>query len=205
MLDLYHWEPNTFCLKPMVALHEKGLDFNSHYQDWLAFEQLKSGPKLNVEGVHNFEIEGPILVNGEAGDLGILLHDGISGRRVPEGAAALSRRPPPADGAPARFGRYLGERTGPAVATLGLPQISRAGTQETPPQRSRRNGRAPCRPRSASSAGWRRSRMPTTRTRSRSPKPMAGWPSSGWKRRFNSRNGSCRTVIPPSISRPSPS
>jgi GST-like protein len=118
MLDLYHWEPNTFSLKPLIALHEKGLDFNSHYQDWLAFEQLESGPKLNVEAENNFDIEGPILVNSkkvisESFFMMEYLEDEFpkTPRLFPESAAGKWRV--------RAFGRYLGERTGPAVATLG--------------------------------------------------------------------------------------
>jgi GSH-dependent disulfide-bond oxidoreductase len=41
MLELYHWEPNGSGLKTLVCLHEKGLDFVSHYVDLLAFEQYR--------------------------------------------------------------------------------------------------------------------------------------------------------------------
>ncbi|HKJ74703.1 MAG TPA: glutathione S-transferase family protein [Alphaproteobacteria bacterium] len=118
MLDLYHWEPNTFSLKPLIALHEKGLDFTSHYQDWLTFEQLKDEPALNVEATHNFDIEGPILVNGdtvisESFFMLEYLDDAFpeTPRLLPDSAAGKWRV--------RAFGRYLGERTGPAVSTLG--------------------------------------------------------------------------------------
>jgi GSH-dependent disulfide-bond oxidoreductase len=118
MLDLYHWEPNTYSLKPLIALHEKGLDFTSHYQDWLAFEQLKSGPMLNVEAENNFDIEGPILVNGktvisESFFMMEYLEDAFpdTPHLFPETPAGKWRA--------RAFGRYLGERTGPAVSTLG--------------------------------------------------------------------------------------
>ena len=41
MLELYHWEPNGNSLKVMIALHEAGLEFGSHYVDILAFEQFR--------------------------------------------------------------------------------------------------------------------------------------------------------------------
>ena len=118
MLDLYHWEPNTFCLKPMVALHEKGLDFNSHYQDWLAFEQLKSDPTLNIEAVNNFDIEGPILVNGSAVISESFFMMEYLDDEFPK-APRLFPETPAGKWRARAFGRYLGERTGPAVATLG--------------------------------------------------------------------------------------
>src|ERR1700734_2566703 len=53
MLELYHWEPNGSWLKPLVALHEKRLEFRSHYMDVLSFEQyrpefLRPSPETQV-------------------------------------------------------------------------------------------------------------------------------------------------------------
>ena len=39
MLTLYHWEPNANSGKPMLALLEKGVKFESHYLDLLNFDQ----------------------------------------------------------------------------------------------------------------------------------------------------------------------
>jgi glutathione S-transferase/GST-like protein len=39
MLTLYHWEPNANSGKPMLALAEKGVDYQSHYLDLLKFDQ----------------------------------------------------------------------------------------------------------------------------------------------------------------------
>ena len=36
---LYHWEPNANSGKPMLALAEKGVDFESHYIELLKFDQ----------------------------------------------------------------------------------------------------------------------------------------------------------------------
>lgn len=40
-VTLYHWEPNANSGKPMLALVEKGVAFNSHYIDMLQFDQHK--------------------------------------------------------------------------------------------------------------------------------------------------------------------
>lgn len=40
-VTLYHWEPNANSGKPMLALMEKGVVFNSHYLDLLNFDQHK--------------------------------------------------------------------------------------------------------------------------------------------------------------------
>jgi GST-like protein len=62
MLELYHWEPNGACARVMIALKEKGLDFQSRYVDVLAFEQhAPDFLKLNESG------QTPVLVrDGEA-------------------------------------------------------------------------------------------------------------------------------------------
>ena len=39
MVRLYHWEPNANSGKPMLALAEKGVKFESHYLDLLKFDQ----------------------------------------------------------------------------------------------------------------------------------------------------------------------
>jgi len=39
MLTLYHWEPNANSGKPMLALAEKGVPYQSHYLDLLKFDQ----------------------------------------------------------------------------------------------------------------------------------------------------------------------
>jgi len=46
MLTLYHWEPNANSGKPMLALAEKGVAYESHYLDLLKFDQ--HSPKQNI-------------------------------------------------------------------------------------------------------------------------------------------------------------
>ena len=38
---LYHWEPNANSGKPIIALIEKGVEFESRYTDLLGFDQHK--------------------------------------------------------------------------------------------------------------------------------------------------------------------
>ncbi|MGN6454352.1 MAG: glutathione S-transferase family protein [Steroidobacteraceae bacterium] len=59
-VTLYHWEPNANSGKPMLALMEKGVAFNSHYLDLLKFDQHQ--PEylaLNPQGTI------PAMVHGE--------------------------------------------------------------------------------------------------------------------------------------------
>jgi glutathione S-transferase/GST-like protein len=60
MLELYHWEPNANSGKPMLALAEKGVAYESRYRDLLRLEQ------------HSPEY---LLINPE-GTLPALVHDG---------------------------------------------------------------------------------------------------------------------------------
>ena len=62
MLQLYHWEPNGAGARVLIAIAEKGLEFQSRYVDVLAFEQHQPEfLKLNASG------ETPVLVSeGEA-------------------------------------------------------------------------------------------------------------------------------------------
>jgi GSH-dependent disulfide-bond oxidoreductase len=118
MLELYHWEPNGSWLKPLIALHEKGLTFRGRYVDVLSFEQhrpgfLEAGPeaRLNLEG------EGPIL-----------LHDG---RQITESLfiieyledafpdTALRPREPLAHARILGWARFINEVFMPGVNTLG--------------------------------------------------------------------------------------
>jgi glutathione S-transferase/GST-like protein len=51
MLTLYHWEPNANSGKPMLALAEKGVDYQSHYLDLLKFDQHQPEYlKINPDG-----------------------------------------------------------------------------------------------------------------------------------------------------------
>ena len=59
-VTLYHWEPNANSGKPMLALMEKGVAFNSHYLDLLNFDQHR--PEylaINPQGTI------PAMVHGE--------------------------------------------------------------------------------------------------------------------------------------------
>ena len=66
MLELYHWEPNIFFLKPMVALAEKGIEYTGHYFDPTNFEQFRPDFPANRESRLQLEREGPVLVHDGA-------------------------------------------------------------------------------------------------------------------------------------------
>ncbi|HEY4113983.1 MAG TPA: glutathione S-transferase family protein [Rhizomicrobium sp.] len=62
MIELYHWEPNMFSLKPLIVLHEKGIPFTSRYTDFGALEPLPDDMAGGMEVAHNPELDGPVLV-----------------------------------------------------------------------------------------------------------------------------------------------
>ena len=60
MLRLYHWEPNANSGKPMLALGEKGVEYESHYLDLLKFDQHQPEYlKINPDGTI------PAMVHGD--------------------------------------------------------------------------------------------------------------------------------------------
>src|SRR4249919_2612037 len=63
MLELYHGEPNTFSLKPLIVLHEKGLEYTSHYMAPADFDVVPTPLRATMEVQHNPEGDGPILVH----------------------------------------------------------------------------------------------------------------------------------------------
>jgi glutathione S-transferase len=63
MLELYHSEPNTFYLKPLIALHEKKASFQSRWFDSDKLEQFSLGFSGDVEAHLHLEREGPLLLH----------------------------------------------------------------------------------------------------------------------------------------------
>jgi len=61
MLELYTSEPNTFFLKPLIALHEKRATFTSHWLDTDALEHFAIAKSGDVEARLHLEREGPLL------------------------------------------------------------------------------------------------------------------------------------------------
>ena len=64
-LELFHWEPNTYFLKPLIALEEKGARFTSRWFDPTQFGQFAADFPRNTESTLQLEREGPLLVHGD--------------------------------------------------------------------------------------------------------------------------------------------
>jgi Glutathione S-transferase, N-terminal domain len=63
VLELYTSEPNTFFLKPLVALAEKKAAFTERYFDAGAFQQFDASFPSDLESSLQLEREGPLLVH----------------------------------------------------------------------------------------------------------------------------------------------
>jgi len=64
MLELYHFEPNGYFLKPLIALEEARVPFTSRYFDPTSFEQYSPRFPQSTESSLQLEREGPVLVDG---------------------------------------------------------------------------------------------------------------------------------------------
>ncbi len=63
MLELYHWEPNTYFLKPLIALGEKQVTFTSRWFDPTELEQFAPTFPRDVSSELQLEREGPLLAH----------------------------------------------------------------------------------------------------------------------------------------------
>jgi GSH-dependent disulfide-bond oxidoreductase len=117
MLDLYHWEPNTFTLKVLIALNEKNLPFTGNYVDMLNFEHTGLPFARTTEVAHNPELDGPVLVSD-----GVAMTESFFvALFADESSAENPLRPGCAYGRweVLAWARFLNEVLAPAVSTLG--------------------------------------------------------------------------------------
>ncbi len=117
MIELYHSEPNSFYLKPLVALKEKNAEFKSHYFDPTKFEQLAPDFPHNVESDLQLEREGPLLIDGGeiiSSSFFMLeyIAEALPGTDLYPGDGYTKYRAQ-------AWGQFLGLALGPAVAALG--------------------------------------------------------------------------------------
>jgi glutathione S-transferase len=117
MIELYHGEPNTFSLKPLIVLHEKGLPFTGHYVDFPALAQLDLPVNDAVEVEHNPEGEGPVLVDKnvpmtESFFISLYLDEAYPAKPLRRSQAHARWRV-------LMWARFINEVVAPAVCTLG--------------------------------------------------------------------------------------
>ena len=110
--ELWHWEPNANSGKPIIALLEKGVEFESRYTDLLEFDQHKPAYlAINPDGTI------PTLVHGDA----VLTESTEMGEYIDaefEGAPLRPERP--VDRWRMRWwGKYLDGYFGPSLSMIG--------------------------------------------------------------------------------------
>jgi len=117
MLELYHGEPNAFSLKPLIVLHEKGLDYTSHYAGPTDFEAVPAAIRGAMEVQYNPEGDGPILLDHgttmtESFFASLYLDEAFP--QVPLRASDAANR-----WRVLMWARFVNEVLAPAVVTLG--------------------------------------------------------------------------------------
>jgi glutathione S-transferase len=117
MLELYHGEPNTFSLKPLIVLHEKGLDHTGHYIAPADFDAVPAPIRDAMEVRYNPEGDGPILVDRgtamtESFFISLYLDEAFP--QVPLRAPDAANR-----WRVLMWGRFVNEVLAPSVVTLG--------------------------------------------------------------------------------------
>lgn len=112
MLTLYHWEPNANSGKPMLALYEKGVGFESRYVDMLSFEQHRPEYlRINPQGTL------PTLVHGEL----VFTESTAIMEYIDEAFEGPPLRPshPRERWLMRWWGRFLDQFVGPSISMLG--------------------------------------------------------------------------------------
>jgi glutathione S-transferase len=117
MLELYTSEPNTFFLKPLIALAEKQVTFTTRYFDATSLEQFADGFPTDLESGLQLEREGPLLVH----DGTLISSSFFMLEYISEGLPGMSLIPAAAyDAYRARtWGQFLGANLGSSVPVLG--------------------------------------------------------------------------------------
>jgi GSH-dependent disulfide-bond oxidoreductase len=117
VLELYTSEPNTFFLKPLIALAEKRAVFTTRYFDAAGLEQFAGDFPADLESGLQLDREGPLLVH----DGTIVSSSFFMLEYISDALPGPSLIPADAyDAYRARaWGQYLGANLGSAVPVLG--------------------------------------------------------------------------------------
>lgn len=130
--ELYHWEPNANSGKPIIALIEKGVDFESRYTDLLAFDQHKAEYlKINPNGTI------PVLVHGDV----VLAESTEMGEYIDAVFPGPPLRPQkPEDRWRMRWwGKFLDGYFGPSLSMIGWSIFVGPAVRDKDPEELKRN------------------------------------------------------------------
>lgn len=129
---LWHWEPNANSGKPIIALMEKGVEFESRYTDMLEFDQHKPAYlEMNPNGTI------PTLAHGDA----VLTESTEMGEYID----AVFGGPPLRPASPVGrwrmrwWGRFLDGYFGPSLSMIGWSVFVGPAVREKDPEVLRQN------------------------------------------------------------------
>jgi glutathione S-transferase/GST-like protein len=130
--ELYHWEPNANSGKPIIALIEKGVEFESRYTDLLAFDQHKPEYlKINPNGTIPVFVHGDVTL-AESTEMGEYIDAAFPGPPL--------RPDRPADRWRMRWwGKFLDGYFGPSLSMIGWSIFIGPSVQDRDPDELKRN------------------------------------------------------------------
>ncbi len=131
-VKLYHWEPNANSGKPIIALIEKGVAFESHYTDLLEFDQHK--PEylaINPNGTIPVLVHGDVML-AESTEMGEYIDGAFPGPALrPENPAERWRM--------RWWGKFLDGYFGPSLSMIGWSIFVGPSVRDKDPDELRRN------------------------------------------------------------------
>lgn len=131
-VKLYHWEPNANSGKPIIALIEKGVDFESHYTDLLEFDQHK--PEylaINPNGTIPVLVHGDVML-AESTEMGEYIDGAFTG-------PALRPDSPEERWRMRWWGKFLDGYFGPSLSMIGWSVFVGPAVRSKDPDELRKN------------------------------------------------------------------
>lgn len=131
-LQLYHWEPNANSGKPIIALIEKGVEFESCYTDLLEFDQHKPDYlAINPNGTIPALVHGDVTLS-ESTEMGEYIDAAFDGPPL--------RPEAPEDRWRMRWwGKFLDNYFGPSLSMIGWSVFVGPSVRDKDPEELRRN------------------------------------------------------------------
>lgn len=132
VVKLYHWEPNANSGKPIIALIEKGVRFESHYTDLLDFDQHK--PEylaINPNGTIPVLVHGDVTL-AESTEMGEYVDGAFEG-------PALRPETPEGRWRMRWWGKFLDGYFGPSLSMIGWSIFVGPAVRNKDPDELRRN------------------------------------------------------------------
>jgi len=131
-VKLYHWEPNANSGKPIIALLEKGVAFESHYTDLLAFDQHKPDYiAINPAGTIPVLVHGDVML-AESTEMGEYIDGAFKGPALRPDALEERWRM-------RWWGKFLDNFFGPSLSMIGWNVFVGPAVRQKDPDELRRN------------------------------------------------------------------